>query len=63
MAADPELLRLVAAMDEASRAKAAVWERVQRDPHDDAAWEEFDIWHREEARRHEAVHEYRRSRR
>ena len=61
MATDPELARLVAEMNEASVAKAAVWNRVQRDPHDDAAWEEFDIWHREEDRRHEAVHAYRRS--
>jgi hypothetical protein len=58
---DLELRRLIAALDEATAAKAKAWDRIQRDPHDDALWEEYDIWRQEEDVRHQAIREYRAS--
>ena len=61
MTDDPEFKRLIADMNEATTAKVEVWERIQREPHDDALWEEYDVWRQEEDRRHEAVLAHRRS--
>jgi hypothetical protein len=55
-----ELTRLIGDVSEATRSKGEVWGRIQHNPHDDALWEEYDIWHREEQERTEQVRELRR---
>lgn len=61
MAEDAELARLIAELHEATNAKARVWERILHEPRDDALWEEYDAWRRDEENRHEALRAYLRS--
>ena len=56
---DPELERLLREADDASRQRAAAWERLRMHPDDNRRRIEHETWQRIEFERREAVNELR----